>query len=224
MKIKITVCTTLFAFFNAPLFAKSFAYFSPSQRGEDPERKIIELIDKTTASGSIDIAMYQFTSKNIAEAVAQALKRGVPVRIIGDRSAYKASPSKIPFLQKSGAEIYIYIPPVAYTGLIKPLMHHKFSLFNLDGKEQWLETGSFNWTKSANTINCENIMINDDKELYQSYKNTFENLLKSCKRKSIKEVPEKAPVNTFVEAKETILQKITTFLQSIRKALGSDKK
>ncbi len=58
-------------------------------------------------------------------------------------------------------------------------MHHKFVLFEkniLDKSLLW--TGSFNFTKSANSKNQENVLIVDDAYLIQLYSNHFTRLVK----------------------------------------------
>ena len=66
-------------------------------------------------------------------------------------------------------------------------MHHKFAIFD----ETTLWTGSFNWTVSANTNNCENVIITDDREACRSYQAQFNQLLKTRCKKHIASTPQK---------------------------------
>ena len=53
-------------------------------------------------------------------------------------------------------------------------MHHKYAIF--DG--QLLLTGSYNWTRSASTVNQENIAITEDTRLIRQFQSEFDQLWK----------------------------------------------
>ena len=82
-------------------------------------------------------------------------------------------------------------------------MHNKFII--IDNKKLW--TGSFNWTNSADTSNQENIIITDDSEVIERYKEQFEILkLRSIQRESNKERELIEP--SFISGITSILQKV----------------
>jgi phosphatidylserine/phosphatidylglycerophosphate/cardiolipin synthase-like enzyme len=56
------------------------------------------------------------------------------------------------------------------------LMHHKFALFakNENGPCTW--TGSYNFTKAANNINQENVVIFSDKDIFDTFLEQFKRL------------------------------------------------
>ena len=61
-------------------------------------------------------------------------------------------------------------------------MHNKFAI--IDDKV-W--TGSFNWTISANRKNQENVVYNDEKDVYEKFLEQFEKLKQRCAIKSAKQ-------------------------------------
>ena len=102
------------------------------------------------------IAVYAFTSDELAAALAQAKKRGVAVRVIVDREFdERTERSKSKFLESQK------IPLRRISGT-KPdlpdkdagLMHQKFAV--IDRRNVF--TGSYNWTHSAETLNDENLL------------------------------------------------------------------
>lgn len=51
-------------------------------------------------------------------------------------------------------------------------MHHKFAIF--DG--EILVNGSYNWTRSANDFNAENILVTGDPDLVAAFQREFDAL------------------------------------------------
>lgn len=137
-------------------------YFSPNGGASDA---IIHQINN--AHSYIDIAMYAFTSRPIGQALIDAYKRGVKVRLVMDIRESKTRYSRAPFFYKAG--IPIKTLPVAETRFVKGLMHNKFAV--IDGKE--LITGSYNWTASAEKLNYENLLIIRSEALANEYEKYF---------------------------------------------------
>src|SRR5690349_2522859 len=162
------------------LTSKSDAYFSPY---DNVEQKIIDIINKTKRS--ISIAIYQMTSKPLFEALVSAMKRGVSCEVVTEGSTFKATSSKTLLLRDLGVPTYVFKPQRA--GLLKPLMHCKYALFDIDGKEQLVIFGSYNWTKMANTSNREHLTVSSNKSLFSQYKNNFEKIKKECVLKNKKD-------------------------------------
>jgi phosphatidylserine/phosphatidylglycerophosphate/cardiolipin synthase-like enzyme len=144
----------------------SEAYFSPD---EHPTDKLIQLINNT--QHKLHAAIYMLTDKQIAQALIDAKKRGVDVKIIVDQATMDFEYGKGKFLKNSDIEIYIYSPKSKTRSSNKrlPIMHHKFAI--LDDK---IWTGSFNWTKSANQRNQENVIITTNKKVYAKFEKQFE--------------------------------------------------
>jgi phosphatidylserine/phosphatidylglycerophosphate/cardiolipin synthase-like enzyme len=100
-----------------------------------------------SAKSEILVAAYGFTSKPIAQALANASKRGVKVAVIADEKANSGKYSAVTFLANQGI-------PVRLNGHYA-IFHHKFMV--LDGRA--LETGSFNYSQAAVKSNAENALL-----------------------------------------------------------------
>ena len=118
------------------------------------------------------VAVYAFTSDELAGALAQAKKRGVAVQVVLDRDFdARSEKSKGKFLE--GQKI-----PVRRVSGLKSnspemdagLMHQKFAV--IDRKN--LFTGSYNWTHSAEKLNDENLLLfRDAGPLADEYRKIF---------------------------------------------------
>ncbi|WP_397325198.1 phospholipase D family protein [Pantoea agglomerans] len=118
-----------------------------------------------TAAGSVDIAAYDFTSITIAESLSQLAQNGVPVRIVADEKKSHDRWSLVNRLACSGIQVR--------TDAQYSIMHNKFIVTGNNG----VQTGSFNYTSSAEKRNAENVLvIRDNPNLAQQYKNEFNRL------------------------------------------------
>lgn len=144
-----------------PLYALATeVYFSP-QGGA--QKRIVELISE--AKQSIDIAMYGFTSPEIASALVKANKRGVQIRIVLDRTQAAGRESQSDYLQEHGLNVRLDHQ--------KGIMHNKVGIID----KTILITGSYNWTRSAEDTNQENCLVitnEDDPNVIQQYRERFE--------------------------------------------------
>lgn len=132
-------------------------YFSP--RGGCQEAIIREI---NQAKATIDVAMYYFTSWPLAEALIEAERRGVEVRVYLDESQDGYKYSKAKEISDSGAEVRFEDHPGK--------MHNKFAV--IDGKV--LIAGSYNWTKAAEEKNDENVLVIRDEVLTEVFGKKFE--------------------------------------------------
>jgi phosphatidylserine/phosphatidylglycerophosphate/cardiolipin synthase-like enzyme len=114
--------------------------FSPKQGATE---LVVSTIGK--AQETVRVAAYSFTSKPIANALVEAQQRGVDVRVVLDKSQRKRS--LWGFLKDSGVPVRI--------NSHYAIMHNKFMI--IDAKV--LELGSFNYTKSAEEKNAENVLV-----------------------------------------------------------------
>jgi len=129
---------------------------------DDPEGAIIEELN--SAQESIDIAMCYFTDRHLANAIIDAHKRGVRVRVYLDENQKKAKYSKSSYLAKQGLSIRYSNNPY--------LMHHKFAVID----EELVITGSYNWTAYAGERNNENLLVIRDPPLVTRYEQEFTRL------------------------------------------------
>ena len=135
-------CITAFASTPISQGASFDVGFSPNQ-GSLP--LVIKGID--SAKKSIHVAAYSFTSKPIATALLNAVKRGVDVKVIADQKSNSGKYSAVTYLANNGV-------PVKLDGNY-PIFHHKFMV--IDGTT--LETGSFNYSAAAADKNAENVLL-----------------------------------------------------------------
>jgi phosphatidylserine/phosphatidylglycerophosphate/cardiolipin synthase-like enzyme len=141
------------------VYADTQVYFSPNGGCQGA---VITEINK--AQKSIDVAIYSFTSREIAQALVEAESRHIKVRIVLDKAQKNERYSKSRYLISKGLDVKYHSGP--------GLMHNKFAV--IDG--QVLLTGSFNWTASAEERNDENLLIILDKELSEKYADRFKRL------------------------------------------------
>lgn len=138
-------------------FAASATYslcFVPD--GASCEAMLIDAIRNTRQS--LLIQAYSFTSPSIAEAVIQAHKRGVDVRVIVDQSQVGEKYTSATFLKHAGIPVVVDFEPA--------IAHNKVMIFD----QQAVFTGSFNFTRSAQNRNTENgIIIRGDASVVKAY-------------------------------------------------------
>jgi phosphatidylserine/phosphatidylglycerophosphate/cardiolipin synthase-like enzyme len=134
-------------------------YFSPEDACEE---RICHELER--AEESIDVMMYYFTSREIAEALTRAAKRDVGVRIILDSSQKELKYSRWGELQRAD------IPVHFFEG--EGLLHHKVAVID----KAKILSGSFNWTISADKRNRENLILISDEKLARTFSDYFERL------------------------------------------------
>jgi len=130
------------------------------------------------AKQEIVVAMYTFTNRKLAQALLEAGKRGVLIRVLLDEEAAgEISYSKHGFLRAGGIAVRLYAgTPPLYDQDWPGKMHHKFAV--VDGVT--VLTGSVNWTASGVHKNNENLLIIRDSALAKAYTAEFEKLWQAC--------------------------------------------
>lgn len=142
--------------------AETVAWFSP---GEDCRRAVIGQLDR--ARQSADVCVFTITDDRIADAIIEAAKRGVRVRVITDNDKSADEGSDIARIEESGVPVRV--------DRTEFHMHHKFAIF--DGSR--LLNGSYNWTRSAAAVNEENLVLHTDQSLLAAFMRQFETLWKA---------------------------------------------
>jgi len=127
-------------------------YFAPE---DGAAQRIIDCIQ--TAKTSIDFMAFSFTSVPIAEAMAQRMRHGVKVRGLFEKRDADSQHSRYRFLKENGAEVHLDINPNN--------MHHKVIVVD----REHVITGSYNFSKSAETRNDENILILHSRDIADCY-------------------------------------------------------
>jgi phosphatidylserine/phosphatidylglycerophosphate/cardiolipin synthase-like enzyme len=110
------------------------------------------------SKSSVLVQAYSFTSAPIARALVDAHNRGVDVQVILDKSQRSERYSSATFLTNEGIPTFI--------DAAHKIAHNKVMI--IDGKT--IITGSFNFTKSAEEGNAENLLvISNAPDLAQKY-------------------------------------------------------
>jgi len=123
--------------------------------GEDCEGVIVAEINQ--ARSVILVQAYSFTSMPIAKALVSAKQRGVSVQVILDKSQRSERYSGATFLANARIRTLIDEQP--------SIAHSKVII--IDGTS--VITGSFNFTRSAQQYNAENLIVIRDGVLAQHY-------------------------------------------------------
>ncbi len=118
------------------------AYFSPN--GGCTDAVVSALHD---AKKTVLVQAYSFTSAPIAQALVDAKKRGVDVQVILDKSQRTEKYTGATFLANEGVPVFIDAG--------HKIAHNKVMV--IDG--QTVITGSFNFTKAAESGNAENVLL-----------------------------------------------------------------
>ena len=129
--------------------------FSPEG---DCEARILYWIRK--ANHSVHVMVYTLTLDRVGDALIDAHKRGIDVKVILDR-----------YNQEEGSEydrlVQAGVPVRLHQG--SGLMHNKVAI--IDGSIAI--TGSYNWTGSAENENDENLLVIRSTQISDAYKKEF---------------------------------------------------
>lgn len=134
-------------------------YFSP---GEECLQAIIKHIRH--AKQRIRICLFTVSDDRIAKELISKHKQGVSIKIISDNDKIHDKGSDIEELAKAGIPVRLDVT--------ENHMHHKFALFD----SHITLTGSYNWTRSAERYNHENILITDSYSVLRAFDKEFESL------------------------------------------------
>ena len=106
---------------------------------------------------SIHVMAFSFTSPEIARALIRAAHRGVLVKVLVDKSQLRERYSQVPLLVQEKIPVSV---DVAHG-----LAHNKVMIFDTET----VLTGSFNFTRGAESRNAENILLIRNPKLAQAY-------------------------------------------------------
>ncbi len=140
-----------------------------SLTAQNADQELIAVIDG--AKTHLYFAIYTFTHKGIAEALARAKTRGVDVRGVVDSGQFEEqfSSSVREILEKAGIPLVAEKHPSA-----SGIMHLKMLV-----TDSAYAHGSYNWTNSATTINDELLEIGTDPALRKVYEDFLLQLLEA---------------------------------------------
>ncbi|NPA67457.1 MAG: DUF1669 domain-containing protein [Chlorobi bacterium] len=134
-------------------------YFSP---GSDCLNAIIDTL--RNARKKARICVFTISDNRITEAVKEMQLNGVDIKIISDNDKRYDAGSDIEYIARLGIPVKL--------DTTHAHMHHKFAVID----DEKVITGSYNWTRSAETKNYENILITDDKDAVKAYSREFDKL------------------------------------------------
>jgi len=137
------------------------AFFPP---GGGVKEIIVRELESTAST--LDLAIREITSLEIAQVLAKARQRGVKVRVIADSKQANMRTSKITYLIQQGILVKVL------GGKEKGMMNHRFVI--LDGDR--VLTGSFDWSEASLKWNYEDILIIHESEAVAAYQKEFDRL------------------------------------------------
>jgi len=134
---------------ESPVSNQNLSY-AFTQANDHPEKVLVGVIGE--AKTSLDIAIYSLTHPDIIQAISDAKKRGVVVRIISDKTEAKNKTQAEALNNLKSAGIPIKIN--THSGL----MHLKVTIVD----KKLFTSGSFNYSKAAATTNDEVLIVDRD--------------------------------------------------------------
>jgi phosphatidylserine/phosphatidylglycerophosphate/cardiolipin synthase-like enzyme len=128
------------------------------------------------AQHTILVQAYFFTAPTIAKALVAAHQRGVNVKILIDRSQLTKKNSQISFLLKKGIPVWV--------DMIQGIAHNKVMILD----EDYVLTGSFNWTDAAQQQNAENLILIRDRHINQIYQENWERRMAQAQPTTLQDI------------------------------------
>jgi len=137
------------------------SYFSPSDNTGD---RIIDRIDD--AEHEINVSMLIFTRWELRDALADAARRGVLVKVMIEKE--EESEETIETITNAGAIVYL--------DKEETQLHHKYAVIDegYNDSENITVTGSKNWTFFGDTFNDENTLIINDPDIANVFRQEFQ--------------------------------------------------
>jgi len=133
--------------------------YPPAFKSTFPQKAVVEALSK--AKSTVLVQAYSFTSPPIAKALTEAQRRGVKIQIVLDKSNRTDRYSAATFTQDYGVPTFIDDRHA--------IAHNKIII--IDG--QTVLTGSFNFTKQAEELNAENLLVIEDSAIAANWKVHF---------------------------------------------------
>ena len=152
-------------FFPDDATARSLATAAGKPDGQEHGGNLSELmLTLQRAKRSIDVCIFVFSCKEIADLLIKAHRDGVVIRIITDNEQISTSGSQVERLRRAGVQVRH--DSTSY------FMHHKFAIVD----QEVMACGSLNWTLQGVCGNQENVIITDADEVVSPFAAHFEKL------------------------------------------------
>jgi len=132
-------------------------YFSPD---DAPAGRLLQVLAR--AQKTIRFLAFSVTSDDIAGMLVQQARRGVEVSGVMEESQVRSNANgKYEVLRAAGLDVHLDGNPRN--------MHHKVIIVD----DEWVVTGSYNFSYNAENVNDENLLIIHDADLAQRYLEEF---------------------------------------------------
>ncbi|RZC37665.1 PLDc 2 domain containing protein [Asbolus verrucosus] len=133
-----------------------------------------------TSKYTLDIAVMSFAINPLFDALHEAIKKGVKVRLIVNFLSVKTMNMKYNNLMKAGVEIAFYVDK---TEKLNYIMHSKFMVKDYNSCSGFLCMGSMNFTGISTILNnYENVVFTSNMYIVESFHKNFEKCWKMIKR------------------------------------------
>ena len=168
-KFALLIAVCIFHFALLPIYSWAEmvvqACFSPTGKCSN---HIVRELDQ--AQREILVAVYAFTSNDLAWALVKANRRGIRVRVILDQEFDQESKYSMGTFLKRHNLLVRRVSGLAKRKQGSGLMHQKFAVID----DNIVLTGSYNWTASAENYNDENLLLfHDAGPLAEEYRQEF---------------------------------------------------
>jgi phosphatidylserine/phosphatidylglycerophosphate/cardiolipin synthase-like enzyme len=131
---------------------------------DNPDKRFIRFVNE--AKKTLDICVFEIDSKDITEAIINAHKRGVRVRMVVDSQTVEKAYS-VKHIRDAGIPVVDDGGRVAY-------MHNKFAVVD----SSWVWTGSYNLTDNASWKHNDNVIKINSPYMAENYIAEFEEMFK----------------------------------------------
>ncbi|HAN3366307.1 TPA: phospholipase D family protein [Klebsiella pneumoniae] len=129
-------------------------YAASIETGYSPEGTALQLVLKTIDSAQQEIRLmgYSFTSPEVAGALVRAKQRGLDVKVVLD---WKANTGKQNQASQAAMNLLVNAGIPVRTVSQYKIMHDKVIIAD----DRNIEVGSFNYTRAAERVNSENVLV-----------------------------------------------------------------
>jgi phosphatidylserine/phosphatidylglycerophosphate/cardiolipin synthase-like enzyme len=136
-------------------------YFSPS---DGTNAQILKTFNNATHS--VNFCIYSFTRNDLGNALIAKYSSGVKVRGVLDNKTDAGE--EYDTLAASGCDVHLKVNVTRY-------LHHKYAIIDAGepGSEEYVITGSHNWSNSAENSNNENTLIINSRRIANLYLQEF---------------------------------------------------
>ena len=160
--------------------------FSPNEGNCSCEKNVVEMLN--LATNKIDLAIYALNNKNITNAIIDAKKRGIIIRIVYDKYQSLSSGSLLKVLSENKIEMY--------HNYKHKIEHNKFIIID----NQIVMNGSFNFTETAEHHNSENCTVHDSIKVVKAFSDRFDYLFNLYKNAFLQKQDDLNDKNPEIEA------------------------